>query len=165
MGVLTLLLLPKCSSDLNFSPCPPARDWGSRVSGLVYSLCKFQQWAIRREYTSVYGWMKGTLWTMTKTSRYAISLKASEHSVSELRETNDGKNEAFGTFRKKKHVCESNERLTTYWWLTFLPETNLSWNATRKMSHLNFRQVFYSNFKEERFELSWIANWVTVTWG
>ena len=33
---LTLLLLPKCSSDLKYSPCPPARDWSSRVSGLVY---------------------------------------------------------------------------------------------------------------------------------
>ena len=27
--------LPKWSSDLKNSPCPPARDWGSRVSGLV----------------------------------------------------------------------------------------------------------------------------------
>ena len=35
MGVLALLLLPKCSTDLNYGPCPPARDWGSRVSGLV----------------------------------------------------------------------------------------------------------------------------------
>ena len=37
MGVLALLLLPKCSTDLNYGPCPPARDWGSRVSGLVLS--------------------------------------------------------------------------------------------------------------------------------
>ena len=29
------LLLPKWSSDLKYCPCPPARDWGSRVSGLV----------------------------------------------------------------------------------------------------------------------------------
>ena len=29
------LLLPKRSSDLKYGPCPPARDWGSRVSGLV----------------------------------------------------------------------------------------------------------------------------------
>ena len=35
MGVLALLLRPKCSTDLNYGPCPPARDWGSRVSGLV----------------------------------------------------------------------------------------------------------------------------------
>ena len=34
MGFLALLLLPKCSADLNYGPCPPARDWGSRVSGL-----------------------------------------------------------------------------------------------------------------------------------
>merc|ERR1712105_153220 len=27
--------LPKCSAGLNHGPCPPARDWGSRVSGLV----------------------------------------------------------------------------------------------------------------------------------
>ena len=37
MGVLALLLLPKSSTDLNYGPCPPARDWGSRVSGLVFS--------------------------------------------------------------------------------------------------------------------------------
>ena len=29
-------LLPKCSSDLKYSPCPPVRDLGSRVSGLVF---------------------------------------------------------------------------------------------------------------------------------
>ena len=33
---LASLLLPKRSSDLKFGPCSPARDWGSRVSGLVY---------------------------------------------------------------------------------------------------------------------------------
>ena len=33
---LALLLLPKCSGDLKYGPCPPARDWGSRVSGLVF---------------------------------------------------------------------------------------------------------------------------------
>ena len=32
---LASLLLPKWSSGLKYSPCPPARDWGSRVSGLV----------------------------------------------------------------------------------------------------------------------------------
>ena len=32
---LASLLLPKWWSDLNYGPCPPARDWGSRVSGLV----------------------------------------------------------------------------------------------------------------------------------
>ena len=31
---LTLLLLPKWSGDLEYGPCPPARDFGSRVSGL-----------------------------------------------------------------------------------------------------------------------------------
>ena len=35
MGVLALLLLPKCFTDLNYGPWPPARDWGSCVSGLV----------------------------------------------------------------------------------------------------------------------------------
>ena len=35
---LMILLLPKCSSDLKYSPCLPARDWGSRVSGLVVVL-------------------------------------------------------------------------------------------------------------------------------
>ena len=33
---LTSLLLPKWSSDLKFGPCPPARDFGSRVSSLVF---------------------------------------------------------------------------------------------------------------------------------
>ena len=33
---LASLLLRKWSGDLNYSPCPPARDWGSRVSGLVF---------------------------------------------------------------------------------------------------------------------------------
>ena len=32
---LASLLLPRRSGDLNYSPCPPARDCGSRVSGLV----------------------------------------------------------------------------------------------------------------------------------
>ena len=32
---LASLLLPKSCIDLNYGPCPPARDWGSRVSGLV----------------------------------------------------------------------------------------------------------------------------------
>ena len=33
---LTILLLPKYSGELKYGPCPPARDWGSRVSGLVF---------------------------------------------------------------------------------------------------------------------------------
>ena len=32
---LTSLLLPKWSSDLRYGPCPLARNFGSRVSGLV----------------------------------------------------------------------------------------------------------------------------------
>ena len=32
---LTSLHLPKWSSDLKCGPCPPARDFGSRLSGLV----------------------------------------------------------------------------------------------------------------------------------
>ena len=32
---LTSLLLPKWSGDLKYGPCPPAPDFGSRVSGLV----------------------------------------------------------------------------------------------------------------------------------
>ena len=32
---LTSLLLPKWTSDLKYGPSPPARDFGSRVSGLV----------------------------------------------------------------------------------------------------------------------------------
>ena len=38
-SVLSSLLLPKCFSErLHHRPCPPARDFGNRVSGLV-SLC------------------------------------------------------------------------------------------------------------------------------
>ena len=33
---LTSLLLPKWSNDLQYGPCPPARDFGNRVSGLVF---------------------------------------------------------------------------------------------------------------------------------
>ena len=33
--IWTSLLLPKWSSDLKYGPCSPARDFGSRVSGLV----------------------------------------------------------------------------------------------------------------------------------
>ena len=33
---LSLLLLPKCSGDLlQHCPCPPTRNWGSRVTSLV----------------------------------------------------------------------------------------------------------------------------------
>ena len=32
---LTSLLLPKWSGNLKYGPCPPTRDFGSRVSGLV----------------------------------------------------------------------------------------------------------------------------------
>ena len=32
---LAPLLLPKWSGDLRYGPCPPARDWGCLVSGLV----------------------------------------------------------------------------------------------------------------------------------
>ena len=39
-GISTLLLLPKYSTDLKYNPCPPARNWGSRVYGLVLSTCK-----------------------------------------------------------------------------------------------------------------------------
>ena len=38
MGFLALLLLPKCSTDLKYGPCPPARDCGSRVSRLFQIL-------------------------------------------------------------------------------------------------------------------------------
>ena len=34
----TSLLLPKWSCDLKYGPCPPARDFGSRVSGLVSNI-------------------------------------------------------------------------------------------------------------------------------
>ena len=34
MSFASLFLL-KCSGYLKYGPCPPARDWGSHVSGLV----------------------------------------------------------------------------------------------------------------------------------
>ena len=34
---LAILLLHKCSADIKYGPCPLARDWGSRVSGLIHS--------------------------------------------------------------------------------------------------------------------------------
>ena len=37
----TSLLLPKWSSDFKYGPCPPARDFGSRVSGLVPLMTHF----------------------------------------------------------------------------------------------------------------------------
>ena len=38
---LTSLLLPKWSDNLKYGPCPPARDFGSRVSGLVFVCFRF----------------------------------------------------------------------------------------------------------------------------
>ena len=35
LSFLALQLLPKCSADLKYGPCPSARDWVSRVTGLV----------------------------------------------------------------------------------------------------------------------------------
>ena len=35
-------LLPKCLIDIEYSPCPPASDWNSRVSGLVLFLFLFR---------------------------------------------------------------------------------------------------------------------------
>ena len=35
------MLLPKCSGDLKYGPCPPTRDWGSCVSGLVFCVATY----------------------------------------------------------------------------------------------------------------------------
>ena len=45
---LASLLLLKWSDDLNYGPCPPARDWGSRVSGLVcmLALAQWSKWLL-----------------------------------------------------------------------------------------------------------------------
>ena len=40
---MTSLLLPNCSGDLKYGPYPPARDWGSRVSGLVDPLHRWSR--------------------------------------------------------------------------------------------------------------------------
>ena len=34
---LASLLLPKCFGDLKYGPCLPARAWGRRLSGLVFT--------------------------------------------------------------------------------------------------------------------------------
>ena len=47
MGFLAIPLLPKCSTDLKYGPCPPARDWGSRVSGLVTADREFTRYLNR----------------------------------------------------------------------------------------------------------------------
>ena len=39
MGFLVILLLPKCPTDLNYGPCPLARDWGSCVSVFISGIC------------------------------------------------------------------------------------------------------------------------------
>ena len=39
---LTSVLLPKWSGDLKYGPCLPARDFGSRVSGLVLFSVSFR---------------------------------------------------------------------------------------------------------------------------
>ena len=49
---LTSLLLPKWSGDLKYGPCPPARDFGSRVSGLV-THSKSQKWPKMSKMSSV----------------------------------------------------------------------------------------------------------------
>ena len=52
----TSLLLPKWSGDLKYGPCPPARDLGSRVSGLfsLLTLRKFLHKEGLRQ--STYSW-------------------------------------------------------------------------------------------------------------
>ena len=47
---LASLLLPKWSGDLNYGPCPPARDWGSRGSGLKGVLGKNNNAKNARKY-------------------------------------------------------------------------------------------------------------------
>ena len=66
---LTSLLLPKWSGDHKYGPCPPARDFGSRVSGLVFSSFFFLV-ACARLYNPLYpsvgrsvGWSVGRLFT------------------------------------------------------------------------------------------------------
>ena len=36
LHTLTSLLLPKLSNDFKYDPYPPARDWGSHVSSLIF---------------------------------------------------------------------------------------------------------------------------------
>ena len=38
---LASLLLPKWYGNLYWGPCPPTRNWGSRVFGLVFFFCGF----------------------------------------------------------------------------------------------------------------------------
>ena len=42
-AIFGLTDLPKCSGDLKRGPCPPARNWSSRVSALVFLMIFFFQ--------------------------------------------------------------------------------------------------------------------------
>ena len=69
-----LLLLPKWSSDLNYSPCLPTQNWGSRGSGLV-CFCNMLM-----DLDVIGGWLNGhrigwtdgltDRWTDRKTNRH-----------------------------------------------------------------------------------------------
>ena len=76
---LTLLLLPKWSVDLKYGPCPPARDWGSRVSGLVLNgtsriFLYLFTWKIQRELVTD---LKKTIYTVLLDITVAQFLKES----------------------------------------------------------------------------------------
>ena len=58
LGFLASPILPNWSGDLNYGPCPPARDWGSRVSGLIlrmrYSCYLIKQIVLSKSCISFY---------------------------------------------------------------------------------------------------------------
>ena len=56
---MTSLLLPKWSSDLKYGPCPPARDFGSRVSGLVRDILVNAAFAIMNQTYRLWGRVVG----------------------------------------------------------------------------------------------------------
>ena len=67
----TSLLLPKWSSDLKYSPCQPARDWCSRVSGLVFVteyLENFNSLIIPMEFSSMRFHKTASFWRKMKCS-------------------------------------------------------------------------------------------------
>ena len=52
----TSLLLPKWSCDLKYGPCPPAHDFGSRVSGLVTITTHYRHLSYKGHSNKVISW-------------------------------------------------------------------------------------------------------------
>ena len=72
MEFLAMLRLTKCSTDLKYSPCPPARDWGSRVSGLVKLLFSFSFFPSVFLFSFFYATLWATFWLVGPSVRWSV---------------------------------------------------------------------------------------------